>query len=61
MTDPEQVDARLRRLEREVQELRTLGIRVAEVADLVTELLATAARRDDPEFARIVAAYVDRV
>lgn len=52
---------RLQRTEDEVQELRALGIRVAELADLVTELLAAAARRGDPDFARIVSSYTDEV
>lgn len=51
------VEARLDRLEREVQEVRALGFRVAELADLVTELLALASSRDDPAFREAVERY----
>lgn len=54
-------DDRLERLEAEVQELRALGARVAELADVVTELLAVAAQREDPDFRRIVEKYLDGV
>ena len=39
--------ARLRELEAEVQENRRLNRRVAELTDLVTELVVPLARRDD--------------
>ena len=41
------VRARLRELEAEVQENRRLNRRVAELTDLVTELVVPLARRDD--------------
>ena len=41
------VHGRLRELEAEVQENRQLNRRVAELTDLVTELLVPLARRDD--------------
>jgi hypothetical protein len=47
----------LRRVRAAVQELRGLGGRVAEIADVVTELLVTTAQRDDPDFQRILARY----
>lgn len=40
-----------------VHELRGLGGRVSELADLVTELLAVEATRADPEFQRLVDRY----
>lgn len=53
--------ARLGQVEAEVQELRALGFRVAELADLVTELLGYAADGDDPRFREAVARYADGV
>lgn len=53
--------ARLGQVEAEVQELRALGFRVAELADLVTELLGYAAAGDDPRFREAVARYADGV
>ncbi len=57
----EQVRTRLARSEREVQELRALGFRVAELADLVTELLAGAAAEGGPAFRQAVDRYADGV
>jgi alkylation response protein AidB-like acyl-CoA dehydrogenase len=53
--------ARLRQritdLEAEVQECRQLNLRLAEVTDLVSELLVTLADTDDPRVAAAVARY----
>jgi hypothetical protein len=51
------VRARLDALEAEVQEGRRLNRRVAELADLVTELMVPLARRDDAEIEEILARY----
>ena len=48
----------LRALRADVQELRWLGGRASELADLVTELLLLSAQRDDPEFTRLVGKYL---
>lgn len=55
------VQLEITRLEDEVQELRGLGGRVAELTDLVTELIAYQANKQDPEFRKIVARYLDGV
>lgn len=57
----EAVRSRLTSSEREVQELRALGFRVAELADLVTELLAGAAAEGGPAFQQAVDRYADGV
>jgi hypothetical protein len=44
-------------LQEATQELRGLGGRVSELADVVTELLAVEATRADPEFQRLVERY----
>jgi hypothetical protein len=44
-----------------ILELRGLGGRVSELADLVTELLVLAAAREDPEFKRLVDRYLEGV
>jgi hypothetical protein len=44
-------------LQTAVQELRGLGGRVSELADVVTELLAVEAAQADPEFQRLVDQY----
>ena len=53
--------ARLRQrvadLEAEVQECRQLNLRLAEVTDLVSELLVAVADTDDPRVAAAVARY----
>ncbi|MFC7493820.1 MULTISPECIES: DUF6752 domain-containing protein [unclassified Nocardioides] len=53
--------ARLRQrmtdLEAEVQECRQLNLRLAEVTDLVSELLVALADTDDPRVAAAVARY----
>jgi len=50
-------EERLGALEAEVQELRKLSGRVAELADLVAETLATKSDSADPEFAERVARF----
>ena len=56
----ERPDDRIEQLELEIQELRALGARVAELADLVTEVLAVSAGRD-PEIQQRLAKYLDGV
>lgn len=47
-------------LSRELADARRQGRRAAEIADLVTELLANEASRRDPEFVRILQRHVER-
>jgi hypothetical protein len=54
---PDSVRARLRRLEDEVQENRRLQRRVAELTDLVTELLVPLARRDEEGVEAVLERY----
>ena len=56
----EEQDGRVEQLEAEIQELRALGGRVAELADLVTEVLAVKAR-NDPALKETLRTYVDGV
>ncbi|QWZ09302.1 hypothetical protein KRR39_05825 [Nocardioides panacis] len=51
------VRARLRELEAEVQENRRLNRRVAELTDLVTELVVPLARRDDAAVDAVLERY----
>ena len=51
------VHARLRELEAEVQENRRLNRRVAELTDLVAELVVPLARRDDADVEAVLARY----
>ena len=51
------VRGRLDALEAEVQENRRLNRRIAELTDLVTELVVPLARREDAEVAEILARY----
>jgi hypothetical protein len=51
------VRVRLDALEAEVQENRRLNRRVAELTDLVTELVVPLARREDAEVQEILARY----
>ena len=51
------VRARLRELEAEVQENRRLNRLVAELTDLVTELVVPLARRDDAGVDAVLARY----
>ena len=48
---------RLRRLEEEVQENRRLNRRLAELTDLVTELLVPLSRRDDAQVEEVLERY----
>jgi hypothetical protein len=51
------VHARLQALEAEAQENRRLNRRVAELTDLVAELVVPLARRDDAEVDAVLARY----
>jgi hypothetical protein len=51
------VRARLRDLEAEVQENRRLNRRVAELTDLVAELVVPLARHDDADVEAVLARY----
>ena len=55
------VHGRLRELEAEVQENRQLNRRVAELTDLVTELLVPLARRDDERVDVLLERYRDSI
>ncbi len=48
---------RVAELEAEVQECRTLNLRIAELADVVVELLVPLADSDDPRVAEVVERY----
>ena len=54
---PQTVRARLAALEEEVQENRQLNRRIAELTDVVTELLIPLADRDEERVAEVLAAY----
>ena len=56
---PQDAEARLALLEDEIQECRALGLRVAELADLVIHLLSALAQPDRPDFAARVQTYLD--
>lgn len=51
------VDARIARLEGEVQECRQLQLRLAELYDVVTELLIPIADRDEEKARELLARY----
>jgi hypothetical protein len=53
------LQTRVQDLEEELLDARSQGRRVAEISDMVTELLANEASRRDPEFQKIVARYMD--
>jgi hypothetical protein len=53
----EQLQQRLEDLEAEVQECRQLNVRLAEVTDLVEQLLLPAALRDEERIAAAVEKY----
>jgi hypothetical protein len=55
------LDERLELIDNEIQELRSLGVRVAELTDLVAELIVHEARHRDDEYREIVARYIDAV
>ena len=48
---------RVRRLEAEVQECRALNVRLAELTDIVTELLLPVAARDEDKLAELLEKY----
>ena len=48
-------------LEAEVQECRALNLRLAELTDLVTELLVPIAQRDEAKLDELLAKYHDRL
>jgi uncharacterized protein DUF6752 len=48
---------RMARLEAEVQECRALNIRLAELTDIVTELLLPVAARDEEKLAELLEKY----
>jgi hypothetical protein len=52
---------RVRRLEAEVQECRALNIRLAELTDIVTELLLPVAARDEEKLATLLEKYRESV
>jgi hypothetical protein len=48
---------RVKRLEAEVQECRALNVRLAELTDIVTELLLPVAARDEEKLAALLEKY----
>jgi hypothetical protein len=48
---------RISRLEAEVQECRALNVRLAELTDIVTELLLPVAARDEEKLAALLEKY----
>ncbi len=52
---------RLEALEEEVQECRQMNLRLAELTDLVTELLLPAAERDEARIAEVLRRYHESV
>jgi hypothetical protein len=55
------VRARLRALEEEVQELRQLNRRIAELTDVVAELLIPVQDRDEAKVAEVLERYRSRI
>lgn len=55
------VRARLRALEDEVQELRQLNRRIAELTDVVAELLIPVQDRDEAKIAEVLERYRSRI
>jgi hypothetical protein len=55
------VRARLRALEEEVQELRQLNRRIAELTDVVAELLIPIQDRDEAKVAEVLERYRSRI
>jgi hypothetical protein len=51
------LNERVRRLEAEVQECRALNVRLAELTDIVTELLLPVAARDEDRLAELLEKY----
>ncbi len=52
---------RVAALEEEVQECRQLNLRLAELTDLVTDLLVPLARRDDDAVREVLAKYQESI
>jgi uncharacterized coiled-coil protein SlyX len=57
----EGVEQRLVRLEEDVAECRALNIRLAELTDLVTELLLPVAQRDEEKLAALLDRYRESI
>ena len=55
------VEERLARLEEDVAECRALNIRLAELTDLVTELLLPVAQRDEEKLAELLDRYRESI
>lgn len=53
----DRLSRRVVELENEVQECRQLNVRIAELTDLVTDLLVPLADSDDPRVADVMARY----
>ncbi|MEI2811188.1 MAG: DUF6752 domain-containing protein [Nocardioides sp.] len=51
------LERRVRDLEADVQECRQLNLRLAELTDLVTELLVPATQRDEAKLAELLERY----
>jgi 5'-3' exonuclease len=58
---PNGLRARVEALEREVQESRTLNRRIAELTDVVTELLVPLHDRDQAKVNDVIAAYRNKI
>ena len=56
-----QLTRRVEELEAEVQECRQLNLRLAELTDLVQELLVPVAQRDEEKLAALVQQYSDEL
>lgn len=57
----EELEARLVRLEEDVAECRALNIRLAELTDLVTELLLPVAQRDEARLTELLDRYRESI
>lgn len=55
------LEEKVRALEEEVQECRRLNHRIAELTDIVTELLVPIAQRDEPRVRELLDQYRDRL
>jgi len=56
-----ELERRVAELEDEVQECRQLNLRLAELTDLVQELLLPVAQRDEEKVAAMVERYADKL